>query len=86
MEGRSSSRGMIQSSLFCRAPQWKVYRRRQAELIRRGVSREMAQRTAWSVKGPWALSQAPGVRIALPNAYFDRLGLLRLANHQRIQP
>ena len=66
--------------------QWKVYRRRQAELIRRGVSREMAQRTAWSVKGPWALSQAPGVRIALPNAYFDRLGLLRLANHQRIQP
>ena len=66
--------------------QWKVYRRRQAELIRLGVSRDMAQRTAWSVKGPWALSQAPGVRIALPNAYFDRLGLPRLANHQRIQP
>ena len=41
--------------------QWKVYRRRQAELIRRGVSREMAQRTAWSVKGPWGpQSSAPG--------------------------
>ena len=66
--------------------QWKVCRRRQSELIRLGVSRYLAQRTAWSVKGPWALSQAPGVRIALSNAYFDRLGLPRLANHRRIQP
>jgi RNA-directed DNA polymerase len=58
--------------------QWKVYRRRKAELIRLGVSPELAQSTAWSAKGPWRISHTPGVRMALNNGYFDALGLPRL--------
>lgn len=58
--------------------QWKVYRRRKAELIRLGVGRELAHTTAWSAKGPWRISHTPGVRIALNNRYFDALGLPRL--------
>ena len=59
--------------------QWKVYRKRKKELIRRGVGEELAHTTAWSAKGPWAICHTPGVRIALNNQYFDALGLPRLA-------
>jgi len=58
--------------------QWKIYRRRRAELIRLGVSPELAGTTAWSAKGPWRMSHTPGVRMALNNGYFDALGLPRL--------
>jgi RNA-directed DNA polymerase len=58
--------------------QWKVYRRRKAELIRLGVSPELAGTTAWSAKGPWRMSHTPGVRMALKIGYFDALGLPRL--------
>ncbi len=58
--------------------QWKVYRRRTAELIRLGISPDLAQSTAWSAKGPWRISHTPGVRIALNNGYFDALGLPQL--------
>ncbi len=59
--------------------QWKHVRRRQAELQQRGVSREWAKKTACSNLGPWRLSQDPSICQALPNAYFDALGLPRLA-------
>jgi RNA-directed DNA polymerase len=58
--------------------QWKVYRRRKAELIRLGVSPELAHTTAWSAKGPWRISHTPGVRMAVTNGYYDALGLPRL--------
>jgi RNA-directed DNA polymerase len=58
--------------------QWKVYRRRKAELIRLGVNPKLAHTTAWSAKGPWRVSHTPGVRMALHNGYFDALGLPRL--------
>ncbi|MGD8309682.1 MAG: group II intron reverse transcriptase/maturase [Chromatiales bacterium] len=58
--------------------QWKVYRRRKAELIRLGVDPRLAHTTAWSAKGPWRISHTPGVRMALNNGYFDALGLPRL--------
>ena len=58
--------------------QWKVYGRRKAELIRLGVTPDLAQTTAWSAKGPWRISHTPGVRMALNNGYFDALGLPRL--------
>ena len=57
--------------------QWQVYKRRQAELIRRGVAEALATTTAWSAKGPWRVCHTPGVQIALPTAYFDALGLPR---------
>jgi RNA-directed DNA polymerase len=58
--------------------QWKVYRRRKTELIRLGVPPDLAHNTAWSAKGPWRISNTPGVRQALTIGYFDALGLPRL--------
>jgi RNA-directed DNA polymerase len=64
--------------------QWKVYRRRQAELIKRGIRLELAHTSAFSAKGPWRISHTPGVRIALNNQFFDRMGLIRLSAQRRI--
>jgi RNA-directed DNA polymerase len=64
--------------------QWKTFRRRKAELIKRGISPELAHTTAFSAKGPWRISQTPGVRIVLNNQFFDRMGLIRLSAHHRI--
>lgn len=58
--------------------QWKVFKRRRAELVRRGVREDLAHSTAWSSKGPWNLCHTPGVRMALPNSFFDSIGLPRL--------
>ncbi len=58
--------------------QWKTFRRRKAELIKRKIEEVRAFRTAWSPRGPWRLSQIPEVRIALDNKHFDALGLERL--------
>jgi len=59
--------------------QWKQVGRRRAELERAGVSREWAKKTACSNLGPWRLSQEPSLCQALPNDFFDALGLPRLA-------
>jgi RNA-directed DNA polymerase len=64
--------------------QWKVYRRRKAELIKRGIKPELAHTTAFSAKGPWRISHTPGVRMALNKQCFDRMGLIRLSAHHRI--
>ena len=60
--------------------QWKTYKRRKAELMKRGVSQELAHCTAWagSTKGDWPMCHTPGVRMALPNKFFDELDLPRL--------
>lgn len=60
--------------------QWKRGRTRYAELRKRGVRAELAGQTASSGRGPWRLSNSPALVIALPNAYFDGIGLLRLAD------
>ncbi len=59
--------------------QWKVYRKRKRELIKLGISDQLAHTTAWSAKGPWCLSHSPGVHMALNKEYFVALGLPRLA-------
>ena len=64
--------------------QWKTFRRRRAELIKRGIKPELAHTTAFSSKRPWRGSDTPGVRMALDNRFFDRMGLIRLRPHQRI--
>lgn len=61
--------------------QWKVYKRRKAELIKRGVRASIACGMAWSSKGPWALAHTPAVRIALSNSFFDSVELPRLAGN-----
>ena len=58
--------------------QWKRGRRRFAELVRRGVKRDLAAQTAGSPHGPWRLAKSPALHIALPTAYFAALGLPRL--------
>ena len=58
--------------------QWKWGRVRFAELVLRGVSRDLAAKTAGSDHGPWRLANSPALSFALPNAYFDSLGIPRL--------
>jgi RNA-directed DNA polymerase len=55
--------------------QWRRGRRRYAELVRRGVRRDTAAETAGSPRGPWRLARSPAVQEALPNAFFQSLGL-----------
>ncbi len=58
--------------------QWKRGPTRFAELRKRGVGKVLAAQTAGSAHGPWRLADSPGLHIALPNAYFDSLGIPRL--------
>lgn len=58
--------------------QWKRGSVRFAELRKRGVSKHLAAKTAGSAHGPWRLADSPGLHLALPNAYFDSLGIPRL--------
>lgn len=58
--------------------QWKRGTVRFAELRQRGVSQDLAAQTAGSAHGPWRLANSPALAIALPNAYFDSLGIPRL--------
>jgi RNA-directed DNA polymerase len=58
--------------------QWKRGKVRYAELVKRGVSQDLAAKTAGSGHGPWRLAQSPALGIALPNAYFDSLGIPKL--------
>ncbi len=64
-----------------RSAMWKQWRRgpvRFGELSKRGVGRDLAAQTAGSAHRPWRLAHSPALAIALPNVYFDRLGLPRL--------
>jgi RNA-directed DNA polymerase len=58
--------------------QWKRGKVRFAELRKRGISKELAACTAGSPHGPWRLANSPALAKALPNAYFDSLGIPRL--------
>ena len=58
--------------------QWKRGTTRFAELRKRGVRKELAAKTAGSAHGPWRLANSRGLAFALPNAYFDSLGIPRL--------
>ena len=60
--------------------QWKTYRNRKKELMKRGISEGIAHIVSWSSKGPWRMSQSPPVRIALSNNYFKKAGLIGLAS------
>ena len=58
--------------------QWKHGRTRYAELRKRDIGRDLAAKTAGSAHGPWHLANSRALSFALPNAYFDSLGLPRL--------
>ncbi|MEF3168213.1 MAG: transposase, partial [Deltaproteobacteria bacterium] len=58
---------------------WKRGKRRFAELVKRGVGKDLAAQTAGSPHGPWRLAGSPALHKAFPIAFFDRQGLPRLA-------
>jgi RNA-directed DNA polymerase len=58
--------------------QWKRGSVRFAELRKRGVGKDLSAKTAGSAHGPWRLANSPALSFALPNAYFDSLGIPRL--------
>jgi RNA-directed DNA polymerase len=65
-----------------RAVMWKQWRRsrtRFAELRRRNVRVDLAGPTAGSHHGPWRLSKSLALHYAYPNAFFDSLGIPKLA-------
>jgi RNA-directed DNA polymerase len=55
--------------------QWKNPRTRVKELKKRGIYHLNALLTGCSRKGAWRMSKVKWVVIAMPNAYFDQLGL-----------
>lgn len=58
---------------------WKQWGRRgYRELVKHGVSRDLAWNTAKSAHGPWRLSRSPGLAFALTAKYFASLGLPKL--------
>jgi RNA-directed DNA polymerase len=57
--------------------QWKRAQVRFAELRRRGVGARLAAQTVGSAHGPWRLANSPALCLALPNAYFDAIGIPR---------
>ena len=58
--------------------QWKRGKVRFAELRKRGVGKDLAATTAGSAHGPWHLANSPALTLALPNAYFNSLGIPHL--------
>ena len=58
--------------------QWKTFKKRRTALIQRGVNHNEATKLATSQKGPWRISHVKTLTAALPNGFFDSLGLTRL--------
>lgn len=58
--------------------QWKTSRRRYAKLKELGVKGDLIAQTVGSPKGPWRIGSSKAMHYALPNAYFEKLGLPEL--------
>jgi RNA-directed DNA polymerase len=58
--------------------QWRTFRKRRSGLLGHGVNRDAATKLAASRKGAWTLSHTDTLQMALPNGFFDSLGLIRL--------
>jgi len=58
--------------------QWKRGSKRFAELRQRDINRGLAAKTAGSAHGPWRLASSRALAVALPNSYFNSLGIPRL--------
>jgi RNA-directed DNA polymerase len=55
---------------------WKNPRTRVRHLLGLGISRDYAVKTGSASKGCWRMSQVKWVMIAMPNRYFEKLGLV----------
>ncbi len=59
--------------------QWKSGHRRYVELRRRDVRKTLSAQAAGSNHGLWHMSTSSALHYGLPTAYFDALGLAKLA-------
>ncbi len=59
--------------------QWKTCSRRKQMLIKLGIARVQAGKTAASSKGFWRMAGSPVLSMALSIKYFDSLGLPNLS-------
>jgi group II intron reverse transcriptase/maturase len=57
---------------------WKRPRRRMQRLTALGLDRERARSSAFNGRGPWWNAGASHLNVALPTAYFRKLGLVSL--------
>ncbi len=62
--------------------QWKRGKVRYGALCARGVSKQLAAKTAGSSHGPWRIANSPALNVAFPIAYFDALGVPRMFTRQ----
>ena len=66
--------------------QWKRPRTRAKNLMRRGLSKETAWKSATNGRGPWWNAGAAHMNKALPKSYFTKLGLVSLMDqYHRLQ-
>jgi len=79
--------GWIRRKLRCILwRQWKRTFTRAKNLMRRGLDRDRALKSAMNGRGPWWNSGASHMHACYPKSYFDRLGLVSLLNQlQRLQ-
>jgi hypothetical protein len=61
--------------------QWKRAYTRAKNLMKRGLGKDRALKSATNGRGPWWNSGASHMNQAYPKKYFDRLGLLSLLNY-----
>ncbi|MCP4678650.1 MAG: group II intron reverse transcriptase/maturase [Deltaproteobacteria bacterium] len=66
--------------------QWKRTYTRAKNLMKLGLHKDRALKSAMNGRGPWWNSGASHMNRALPNRFFEKRGLISLLNHwQRIQ-
>jgi RNA-directed DNA polymerase len=76
--------GWLRRKLRCEKwRQWKRPRTRMKELIKRGLTKDHAAKSAYSGRGRWYNAGASHMNKALPKKYFDGLGLLSLVDKLR---
>jgi RNA-directed DNA polymerase len=67
------------------AKQWiKNCHTRYKNLVAMGVTGKDVRFFAASRKGPWAMSNMKPMKVAMPNRFFEELGLLSLSNQHRL--
>jgi len=79
--------GWIRRKLRCILwRQWKRTYTRAKNLMKRGMAKERAWRSACNQRGPWWNSGASHMNQAYPRKYFDQLGLISLLQQlKRVQ-
>jgi len=63
--------------------QWKRNYTRAKNLMKRGLGKERAFKSATNGRGPWWNAGASHMNEAFPKRFFDRLGLVSMLNHLR---